>query len=96
MDLATTECDERRPQLLAALEPFDGRSIDDELIQEMMVALNNELASVLEGRRIRLLRESWGIRVELAQAPQADTPSPESRADASLAGLEAVKAALAA
>ncbi len=50
---------------------------------------------MLDGARIRLVRESWGIRVEIVR-PKADTPAVEAPADAGLAGLEALKAALAA
>jgi hypothetical protein len=76
--------------------PFEGRSIDEAFLTELTKVLHEELASVLDGRRIRLVRESWGIRVELASAPQANTPPVERPTNAGLAGLDAVKAALAA
>ena len=86
-DLGTT--------LQRVLARFAGRSLDAALVAEMAEALNDELASVLDGRRIQLLREDTGIRVDvLAPAPK-ETPVDQSTSP-SLVAYEAVAAALAA
>ena len=56
-DLGTT--------LQRVLARFAGRSLDDALVAEIAEALNEELASLLDGRRIQLLREDSGIRVDI-------------------------------
>jgi len=82
-DLGTT--------LQRVLAPFDGRSLDDALIADIAEALNEELASLLDGRRILLLRDDTGIQVDiLPPTDLAQSTSP------SLVAYEAVAAALAA
>lgn len=79
---------------------FEGRTLDDACLAEMAKTLTQELASELDGRHIRLLREHSGIRVEVAHpliAGETTNVGFSARpAEGELAGLEAVRAALAA
>jgi len=58
--------------LRVVLGQFEGRSLDDALIAEMTRTLNQELASLLDDRRIEVVRDDSGIRAEV---------SPESAAE---------------
>ena len=48
---------------------FEGRFLDDALLSEMAEALNQEFASVLDGRRVKLACEGSNISVELTESP---------------------------
>jgi cobalamin biosynthesis Mg chelatase CobN len=86
-DLGTT--------LQRVLARFAGRSLDDALVAEITRALNEELASLLDGRRIQLLRDESGIRVDVLP-PGANGTALDQSTSPSLVAYEAVAAALAA
>jgi len=86
-DLGTT--------LQRVLARFAGRSLDDALVAEITRALNEELAPLLDGRRIQLLRDESGIRVDIVLPAPNETALDQSTSPA-LIGYEAVAAALAA
>ena len=47
---------------------FEGRSLDDALLSEMAEALNQELASFLDGRGVKLACGGSNIGVELTES----------------------------
>jgi hypothetical protein len=82
-------------KLQRVLARFAGRSLDDALVAEIAEALNEELASLFDGRRIQLLRGDTGIRVDVLPPAPKETPVDQSTSP-SLVAYEAVAAALAA
>jgi hypothetical protein len=81
--------------ILAVLNRFTARPIDDALLAEMADVLNTEFGSLCAGRRIALILDGSDIRVELAPQEQGTETAPSECAAASV-GLNAVAAALAA
>ena len=82
--------------LHGVLARFAGRSVDDALVAEMAEVLNEELASVLDGRRIQLLRDDSGIRVDVLPPTTEESALEAESTSLALVGYAAVAAALAA
>jgi hypothetical protein len=59
------ESQELQSGLLWVLGRFQGRRLDDALFEEITHAVNEELKSWRDGRRVRLWRDDGGIRVAL-------------------------------
>ena len=74
------------------LAPFEGRSIDDELIGEMTTQLNEKLANELGDRCIRVERERQALKAEVIPEAKSEEAVPVGEAIC----YDAVKAALAA
>src|SRR5215203_5640556 len=82
-----------RTTLERILAQFAGRSLDAALVAEMAEVLNDELASVLDGRRIQLLRDDTGIRVDVLPPAVKETLVDRSSSPSHVA-YEAVAVAL--
>jgi hypothetical protein len=82
------------PKLRFLLWQFEGRILDDACLAEMAKTLNQELASELDGRNIKLLREDSGIRVSVVAPALNETTSDQSTSQSQ--SYDAVAAALAA
>lgn len=57
--------------LRAILGRFEGRSLDDALTTEMTTALNQALASLLDGRRIEVALDGSSIRAGVSPGTAA-------------------------
>jgi hypothetical protein len=83
------------PKLRFLLWQFEGRTLDDACLAEMAKKLNLELASELDGRNIKLLRDDSGIRLDVVLSTLNETASDQSTSPSQV-GYDAVAAALAA
>ena len=90
-----SEEDELALSIRVVTDRFGGRRLNDEVVQELAKALNSELASWLDGRRIHLGWDGSTIRVDVSSEVKV-APTSEQGATAALVGFDAVAAALAA